>query len=74
MDQVESYVKTGDFKAMYDPVSILVRIVDNQRAAHYLQDFEEYEPSKRLMLQKERSRYNKSISNQIVKYVKDYIP
>jgi hypothetical protein len=48
-ERIEDFLKTEEIKPFYDPQSIVAKVVDNQRAAHYLEPFGTYKPSQRLM-------------------------
>lgn len=55
---MQEFQKAGDIKQFFDPCSIIIKVVDNQRAAHFLQDFKTYPVEKRLMLAEDQKRYN----------------
>ena len=57
-DRIEEFLVTKEFETYKNQqISVVVKIVDNQRAAHYMQPFEQYEPSKRLMRNEDKNQY-----------------
>ena len=48
-ERLEDFLKSEEIKPFSEPTSIVAKVVDNQRAAHYLEPFGAYRPSQRLM-------------------------
>jgi hypothetical protein len=54
---IQEFVQRQEIQTYKDPIQIIVKVVDNQRAAHFLRPLEELHPSKRFLSPEEKEKY-----------------